>query len=100
MLSTIPSIHTLSVSPVEDDSLCSQFKFWAGTWACLQEDLLSWTFMGAVTNELLKFLFKPPQAPGETDIERREVTVLGEKCFKCGGEDGELPWCPVTHRQA
>ncbi len=72
-LSLFPPLY-LPLSPVDCGwQLYSQFKFWAGTWACLQEDLLSWTFMGAVTNGLLKFLFKPLQA--EWDRERREVMV-------------------------
>lgn len=69
MLSAVLSLHALSVLLVEDDSY-TQFKIWAGTWACLQEDLLSWTFMVAVINRLSKFLFKPLQAPREQARDR------------------------------
>ncbi len=57
--------------------------------------------MGVVTSGLLKFLCK---AGSEREREGQIVTEerghgLEEKCSKCGAEDRQLPWCPVTHRQ-
>lgn len=54
--------------------------------------------MGAVTNGLLKFLFKPQQPPRERHRWRVEGGHgLEAECLKCGADGRQLPRCPCRH---